>query len=105
MARSVGIRSIRCCACEEVQGWSNNWVLSRAKTQTTSVGFLAAPYIVDQPAVCFHECCIRTEDPTAKAEAQLIRDLTGRGSKSRRLQVVNDPGRTSRELVRLVIGC
>ncbi len=59
-----------------------NWGFVAGKTQTYYPwDSWRHPYIVDQPAVWFHEVLYPDGRPYREAEAQLIRDLTGRGSK------------------------
>lgn len=59
-----------------------NWGFVAGKTQTYYPwDSWRHPYIVDQPAVWFHEVLYPDGRPYRETEAQLIRDLTGRGSK------------------------
>jgi hypothetical protein len=59
-----------------------NWGFVAGKTQTYYPwDSWRHPYIVDQPSVWFHEVLYPDGRPYREAEAKLIRDLTGRGSK------------------------
>src|SRR5437588_617095 len=59
-----------------------NWGFVAGKTQTYDPwDSWRHPYIVDQPSVWFHEVLYPDGRPYREAEAKLIRDLTGRGSK------------------------
>lgn len=60
-----------------------NWGFVAGKTQTYYPwDSWRHPYILDQPTVWFHEVLYPDGKPYRKAEVDLIRDLTGRGTKS-----------------------